>query len=621
MAALRAGAYGPLTAEDGRVIERLPDHLRLEAFHTPPPAHDGLLPATPAERDGARVLVYAAGGGRPLHCLPEPPPRVLLAIGAHVARALHVAWARPVSGQSPPCLLHGDLRIERIWLMPDGSVRLSGVGTPPAEQPPLRPEPSPSPAGDVFGLAWILAHRILGEVEAPPSTDADSLTAHTSRLVVRLQSQLQDSTIAEVFAQALRHNPESRPPAATLVEDFDAAVARLQGPSLDGWCARNFSRRRSRPSLFARPALELDLLGDQDPSELPFAAPAPAPPPEPTPPPEPEPAPAPPPEPEPEPEPAPEPEPVSVVAPVIADPEPVPEPPAPEPVPEPVEAMAPPVFIPPPPSPEEDTLDPDDVELLEPDALPEPAHVASVEALPPPVAAAEPEPPPAPVVAPTPTPTPSAPVVPELKAPPPPPTLPPLAQEPEQEPDWTDEELIVRRRSPWLPLAGIVALVVVGVLAFQGMSGPSTAPAPLVDKHVSVAPAPELEPVPAPEPEAEPEPEPEAEPAPAPVPTTPTPVARPEPAPAPEPAPEPEAEPELEPVVTTAKVVVTGDVDQIRLVRDGTPFSPGELPVGRYALEVGFGDGGWTPQQEVQLRAGQTLTVNCRKSFMMCSVR
>lgn len=73
--------------------------------------------------------------------------------------------------------------------------------------------------------------------------------------------------------------------------------------------------------------------------------------------------------------------------------------------------------------------------------------------------------------------------------------------------------------------------------------------------------------------------------------------------------------------MATARVVVSGDVDQIRLLRDGTPFSPGELAIGRYALEASFGDGGWTRLQDVQLRAGQTLTVECRKAFMRCAVR
>jgi hypothetical protein len=67
--------------------------------------------------------------------------------------------------------------------------------------------------------------------------------------------------------------------------------------------------------------------------------------------------------------------------------------------------------------------------------------------------------------------------------------------------------------------------------------------------------------------------------------------------------------------------VVKGDVASVRLVGNGTSYSPGPVPPGSYRVMVTF-DGGSDAREvgKLQINAGAASTVKCSAQFMRCSL-
>ncbi len=72
--------------------------------------------------------------------------------------------------------------------------------------------------------------------------------------------------------------------------------------------------------------------------------------------------------------------------------------------------------------------------------------------------------------------------------------------------------------------------------------------------------------------------------------------------------------------VATAEVTAEGDARQIFLVADDRRLKPGTIPVGTYDIEAHF-DSGWVLAGQVQLAAGDEVTIACQSSLSGCTLR
>ena len=67
-------------------------------------------------------------------------------------------------------------------------------------------------------------------------------------------------------------------------------------------------------------------------------------------------------------------------------------------------------------------------------------------------------------------------------------------------------------------------------------------------------------------------------------------------------------------------LMITGDADDAWLSADGSTFRGGKVPPGSYTWYAKFGDQE-QPGAAVEVRAGQTLTLDCRAAFVTCNVK
>ena len=70
----------------------------------------------------------------------------------------------------------------------------------------------------------------------------------------------------------------------------------------------------------------------------------------------------------------------------------------------------------------------------------------------------------------------------------------------------------------------------------------------------------------------------------------------------------------------TGRVVLEGEVDELRIVSGSTRYSAGEVPVGSYDVSARFPGRGLLPVGLIQVREGQTVTISCNAAFAMCKV-
>lgn len=179
-----------------------------------------------------------------------------------------------------------------------------------------------------------------------------------------------------------------------------------------------------------------------------------------------------------------------------------------------------------------------------------------------------------------------------------------------------------RSRWPWL--AGVLVLGLglgVGAMLLRAPDGPGI-PAPLPAPSPSApTPPPVVDPVPAPAPiPVEPDPV-------APAPPVPAPIAQPvrpvPPVPVPPVAPPPDPEPARNPGVQDGVFVVTGQAEQVWLVRDGRYLEPGPVPPGRYSVSARFPGRPQGPVDGVvvDVAPGARVTVDCIAGFLTCRVR
>ena len=70
----------------------------------------------------------------------------------------------------------------------------------------------------------------------------------------------------------------------------------------------------------------------------------------------------------------------------------------------------------------------------------------------------------------------------------------------------------------------------------------------------------------------------------------------------------------------TGRVVLAGDAEELRLISSQGRFSPGDVQVGSYEIQARFPGRGLLPVGQVEVRAGQTVTVTCKATFAMCQV-
>ncbi len=163
-------------------------------------------------------------------------------------------------------------------------------------------------------------------------------------------------------------------------------------------------------------------------------------------------------------------------------------------------------------------------------------------------------------------------------------------------------------------LGALAAALLLGALGLFGVwwfaprpSEPATAPEPAATAPIpSPAPAP-----PPPTPAPATAPAPVAAPAPPPAPA---PVAKPTPRPPPRPSPRPMAPA----APTTAAVTVVGVERAFLVAADGTRARPGEVPPGAWTLQVFFDEGRATRVLDLELAAGDEVTVRCDPSLKVC---
>jgi hypothetical protein len=69
------------------------------------------------------------------------------------------------------------------------------------------------------------------------------------------------------------------------------------------------------------------------------------------------------------------------------------------------------------------------------------------------------------------------------------------------------------------------------------------------------------------------------------------------------------------------RVVVSGDFRSVSLVGPDGPHAPGDLPPGRYRVEVAFGSAKPRPELEIDVRGGETTVVACTSRASGCAIQ
>lgn len=201
--------------------------------------------------------------------LERPPQRVVAAVLAEVADALHVAYNRVPEGASAPfAVLHRDIKPHNIRLTEYGEVKVLDFGVAGARFPDqehvlgsggggtlvyMAPErhrgQNNHPAIDVFALGVTMAQLLTGlRVE-------DRWPANEGAFQSVLQPTLDwladqgGGELLDLLERMLDFWPLRRPSAAEVSAEARALVERLEGPELRAWAQRVVPLARQDPAL------------------------------------------------------------------------------------------------------------------------------------------------------------------------------------------------------------------------------------------------------------------------------------------------------------------------------------------------------------------------------------
>lgn len=191
------------------------------------------------------------------------PARALCEVAEHVADALQVAWSTPGENGLPLRLVHRDVKPHNIRVTPQGAVKLLDFGIARAEGITRRAR---TRTGFLVGSLNYMAPESIRMEKVTHSTDLYSLGCtifevlshrplflslsarrlrqlasrpdqHEAKLEQLLEPLAQTHPeIWRVVSTMLRHNPEDRPTATEVAQQFARLRDTLEGPSLRAFC-------------------------------------------------------------------------------------------------------------------------------------------------------------------------------------------------------------------------------------------------------------------------------------------------------------------------------------------------------------------------------------------------